>query len=63
MIEDDIVSISDASVVDATINVLTDAANDHVEIVNVDREAFNTLFLKQRQDAIDNLSYRSTIES
>lgn len=62
-VEDDIVSMSDASVVDAAINELAAAANDHVEIIDADPGAFDTLFVKQRQDALDNSSYRSTIES
>jgi hypothetical protein len=61
--DDDIFSTSDTSVVEATINALPAAANEHVEIADADPEAFNSVFVKQRQQAIDNPSYRSAIES
>ncbi|CAF1502039.1 unnamed protein product, partial [Rotaria sordida] len=38
-------------------------ANDHVEIQVADPEALNDSFVQQRQQAINNRSYQSTIES
>ncbi|CAF1490739.1 unnamed protein product, partial [Rotaria sordida] len=38
-------------------------ANDHVEIQVADPQAFNDSFVQQRQQAINNRSYQSTIES
>ncbi|CAF0936817.1 unnamed protein product [Adineta ricciae] len=55
--------ISDALEIETLINSLPTTVNDHVEIVNADLECFNNLFVKQRQDTIDNSSYRKTIES
>ncbi|CAF1233539.1 unnamed protein product [Adineta steineri] len=49
--------------IETLINVLPAVDSDYVEIINADPEGFNDLFLKQRQDAIDNSSYRRTIES
>ncbi|CAF4370582.1 unnamed protein product [Rotaria sp. Silwood2] len=37
--------------------------NDHIEIQIVDSQAFNESFIQQRQQAINNRSYQSTIES
>ena len=37
--------------------------DDHVEIVNADPDAFNSLFLQRRQKAIDHQPFRSQIES
>jgi len=55
--------ISDTSAVDTTINSLPSAGNDHVEITDAHPEVFSILFLKRRQDSINNRSYRSTIKS
>ena len=45
-----------------TIHELTNTDNQ-VKIKPIDPQAFNTSFIQQRQQAIDNRSYRSTIES
>jgi len=45
-----------------TIHELTNTDNQ-VKIKPTDPQAFNTSFIQQRQQAIDNRSYRSTIES
>jgi hypothetical protein len=47
---------------DATIAKLT-SVNDHLQIQVSDPQAFNNSLVQQRQQAIDNRSYRSTIES
>ncbi|UJR19899.1 hypothetical protein I4U23_023032 [Adineta vaga] len=46
-----------------TSDALLAAGTNHVEIIDADLEAYNNLFLKQRQDAMDNSTYRKTIEA
>ena len=62
--EDDVVSVSDdILIIDRMMNTLLTDVNDYVDIVDGDRQAFNNLFIKQRQNIINNPAYRTTIES
>jgi hypothetical protein len=47
---------------DISVTTATNAEN-HVQILVADPQAFNNLIVQQRQQAIDNPSYRSTIKS
>ena len=49
----------DANTVIATVT----GANNHVDIMSADPQAFNNSLVHQRQQAIDNRSYQSTIDS
>jgi hypothetical protein len=60
--EDYILSQRSIAADDAVIGKLT-GATDHAEIQVTDSQAFNNSLVQQRQQAIDNPSYRSTIES
>jgi transglutaminase/protease-like cytokinesis protein 3 len=48
---------------DAIIDKLLTATNDHIKIAIADPQAFNNDFVERRQLVINNLFYRSTIES
>ena len=61
--EIDIGSQLNESLVEETIAALPVAVNKHVDIVDADPDAFRSVFVKERQNAIDNRIYRSTIES
>jgi len=56
-------SILHTSENDAIIDRLLKTTNDHIKIEIADSQAFNRTFIKQRQRAIDNGFYRSSIES
>jgi hypothetical protein len=62
MKDDSIFSQKNIAADDALINKITNP-NDQLDIQVADSQAFNNLFVQQRQQAIDNRSYRSTIES
>ncbi|CAF4062395.1 unnamed protein product [Adineta steineri] len=62
-LEDDTISLSDPLTVEADVNHLLIATYDYVEMTDVIPEAFDISILQQRQDAIDNTSYRSIIQS
>ena len=51
------------SIVDETLNALPVSVNNQVDIVDADLGAFNSVFVKNRQEAIDNRIYRTNIES
>ncbi|UJR27060.1 hypothetical protein I4U23_008364 [Adineta vaga] len=59
VLENDIIVASDTFIIDG----LPSSTNDSVEIVDVDLEAFNPVFVQQRHDAINNTYYRTAIES
>ncbi|CAF2994685.1 unnamed protein product [Rotaria sp. Silwood2] len=59
---DSIFSLKTIADDDAIICNLT-SGDDHIPILVADPQAFNTSFVKQRQQAIDNRSYQLTIES
>ncbi|CAF3205053.1 unnamed protein product, partial [Rotaria sp. Silwood2] len=61
-IDDTIITQRTTPLDDKFIHQLTNT-NDHIEIKIADQHAFNDLFIQQRQQAINNRSYQSTIES
>ncbi|CAF5027999.1 unnamed protein product, partial [Rotaria sp. Silwood1] len=60
--DDSILSQKNIAADDAIIAKLP-VANDHVEIQVADPQAFNESLIQQRQQAINNTSYQSTIQS
>ncbi|CAF3426023.1 unnamed protein product, partial [Rotaria sp. Silwood2] len=62
-IEDDSILSHKNIAVDDTVIARLPGATDHVQIQVDDSQAFNESFIQQRQQAINNRSYQSTIES